>query len=151
MQEVTKCELTFIVLVKPDPEGKSIMHHILLNAAYLNLQLLTDSYGDFLSFNSITLDTNECTFLALILGGFNAFKERSHRCLSLILDHYQRRDYEAYQTVLQTQDRLGRTMIQVAISHGMGELVKELVERGVKLETTDFEERDSWAVAIEAQ
>jgi ankyrin repeat protein len=137
--------------VKPDPEGKSIMHHILLNAADLNLQLLTDSYGDFLSFNSITLDTNECTFLALTLGGFHTFKERSHSCLSLILDHYQRRDYEGYQAVLQTQDRLGRTMIQVAISHGMGELVKELIERGVKLETTDFEDRDSWAVAIEEQ
>lgn len=80
--------LTFIVLVKSDPEGKSIMHHILLNAANLNLQLLIDSYDDYLSFNSITLDTNEATFLALTLGGFNAFKERSHRCLSLILDHY---------------------------------------------------------------
>ena len=124
------------------------MHHILLNAADLNLQLLTDSYGDFLSFNSITLDTNESTFLALTLGGFHAFKERSHRCLSLILDHYQRRDYEGY---LQTQDRLGRTMIQVAISHGMGELVKELVERGVKLETTDNEQRDSWVVAVDSQ
>jgi hypothetical protein len=42
-------------------------------------------------------------------------------------------------------------MIQVAISHGMGELVKELIERGVKLETTDNEQRDSWAVAIGAQ
>ena len=81
-----------LVLVKPDPEGKSVLHHILLNASNLNLKYLLDSFGDLVSFNSISLDTNDAVFLAFNLAGFSKYKDRCQDCIFMVLDHYKNKD-----------------------------------------------------------
>ena len=67
----------------------------------------------------------------------------------MILDHYKNKDLEQYQRVLNSHDRIGRTLLHYAVQYGMEPLTLELIERGVNIESLDLDSRDAWTYAVE--
>ena len=132
---------------KTDPEGKTVLHHVLLNAHDKLLEYITSNYVEHgLNFNSVSLDGNPALHLALSSVGFLKYQARSVSCVKLILKasaNAQAIDKEKDDGFLEIPnrgidinevDRLGRTVLHLAAMHGLSGFVAELFEEYDHLE-----------------
>ena len=79
----------FLIDLSPnrvDPEGKSIIHHILLNAnaKLLDYLLLNDDIAPF-NFGNISMEGNPALHLALALVSVAKYRDRCIECVKLII------------------------------------------------------------------
>ena len=71
-----------------DPEGKAIIHHILLNgnAKLLDYLLVNDDLAPY-NFGDISLEGNPALHLALALAPVARYRDRCVECVKLILSY----------------------------------------------------------------
>ena len=71
-----------------DPEGKAIIHHVLLNASskILDYLLLNDDLAPY-NFGEISMEGNPALHLALALAPIAKYRERCIECVKLILSY----------------------------------------------------------------
>jgi hypothetical protein len=69
-----------------DPEEKTILHHVLLNANDRLLAFIIGKLGDPVYFlNKVSIEGNSAIHLALSSASFAQFKARSVKCARLVL------------------------------------------------------------------
>lgn len=80
----------FLVLSpkRVDPEGKAIIHHVLLNASakILDYLLVNNDIAPF-NFGEISMEGNPALHLALALAPIAKYKDRCIECVKLILSY----------------------------------------------------------------
>jgi ankyrin repeat protein len=114
-----------IALVKVDPELKSILHHVLLNANFDILSYLLETHGEEISFSGVTLENNPATHLSLALLGLPAHRERCLKTYNLLLDFL-----EARGSAVNDKDRLGRGFLHLACMYGVSSMIEGLAKKG---------------------
>jgi hypothetical protein len=74
--------------IRVDPEGKSIIHHILLNANanLLDYLLVNDDIAPY-NFGNISMEGNSALHLALALVSVAKYRERCIECVKLIMSY----------------------------------------------------------------
>jgi hypothetical protein len=136
-----------------DPIGSTFFYYIDLSTSLKDGMLSihkalafarSDIVELFLSVNpelaQIPFRDNPITHLALVLGGFESFREQCSACLNALLNNG---------AVVDAVDRLGRTVLHWAAFYNMAEMAKQLIDRGLNGMGTDYAQMTAVDVCIE--
>jgi len=125
-------------LFKPDLEGKTAIHHILMNAHTELLDYIVREFGELgLTFcDLMPLEGNNALHLALSASGFGKYRARCVECFKLVVNFENERVAKAEAMSLEDNnvldllevDRLGRTVYHIAAMNGLHDLLTAMLD-----------------------
>lgn len=121
------------------------MHHILMNANYSILLRLIENFSEYLNFNSVTLDSNSAQFLSLNLIGFEETQKAAERTCIVLLKWLMREQ----NSIINSIDRLGRTLLHYAAMHGLENIISFLASSGADINIKDQQKLSPTHYAID--
>lgn len=148
-------------LIRPDSEGKHVLHHVLLNANVELLQYLITTFTEYgLTFGSLEIEGNNALHLALSSAPFAKYRERSIECVKLLLKTIVIEENEVRGELcsidINEGDRLGRTVLHLCAMYGLTELMQlfftqadEWLKQPLDSSVLDIEGQSVFAYAVD--